>query len=314
MTDAATDEELTLAADFPAVAEAQWRALVAEGAQGRRLRAPAGARDRRRDPAAAALHRRGRAGPAGMPGSAPFTAARGGRGRRGRLGHPAARHRRPAAANAAILDDLEGGATSIQLRLDGPDAELWTASSPTCSSTWLPSGSTPAPIPGRGRGAAAAGRAPWRRRRLLRADLNADPLGAAVAGASLDRRAACASVGLAREVAAGWPGIVALLADGRPYHAGGASEAQELACAVATGIGYLRALVDAGLPAADAARQIGFAPRRRRRFLPVGGQAPGPAPAVGPGAGGRRRRGGHARPAAARRDRDAHVHPASILT
>ena len=79
----------------------------------------------------------------------------------------------------------------------------------------------------------------------LRADLNADPLGAMVGGGALDPRAALAgAVGLAHEVAAAWPGTVALLADGRPYHAGGASEAQELAFAVATGIAYLRALVD----------------------------------------------------------------------
>ena len=49
------------------------------------------------------------------------------------------------------------------------------------------------------------------------------------------------------------------MADGRPYHAGGASEAQELACAVATGIAYLRALVESGLAPEAAARQIGFA-------------------------------------------------------
>ena len=56
-----------------------------------------------------------------------------------------------------------------------------------------------------------------------------------------------------------WPGVTTLLADGRPYHAGGASEAQELAFAVATGIAYLRALSAAGMPAPAAAGQIGFA-------------------------------------------------------
>jgi methylmalonyl-CoA mutase len=92
------------------------------------------------------------------------------------------------------------------------------------------------------------------------ADLNADPLGAAVAGEALDVDAEVArAAALAGEVAANWPGIVTLLADGRPYHAGGASEAQELACAVATAIAYLRALERAGLPPALAARQIGVA-------------------------------------------------------
>ena len=49
------------------------------------------------------------------------------------------------------------------------------------------------------------------------------------------------------------------MADGRPYHAGGASEAQELACTVATGIAYLRALVESGLAPEAAAKQIGTA-------------------------------------------------------
>ena len=168
----------------------------------------------------------------------------------------------PALANAEIIDGLENGATSIQLRFRRV---------------------TRSDHAGSGAGRRAHGSGPhWSRRQgrlpagrqallqlaerrgvdaaALRADLNADPLGAMVGGGALDPTSALAGVvGLAHEVAAAWPGTVALLADGRPYHGGGASEAQELAFAVATGIAYLRALVDAGMPAGTAAGQIGFA-------------------------------------------------------
>lgn len=49
-----------------------------------------------------------------------------------------------------------------------------------------------------------------------------------------------------------------LTCDTRPYHEAGASEAQELAVALATGVAYLRALTENGLSAADASRAISF--------------------------------------------------------
>jgi len=50
-----------------------------------------------------------------------------------------------------------------------------------------------------------------------------------------------------------------LSADGRPYHGAGATEAQELAAVLATGIAYLRALEAAGIELDEAAAAIGFA-------------------------------------------------------
>lgn len=46
--------------------------------------------------------------------------------------------------------------------------------------------------------------------------------------------------------------------DVRPYHEAGASEAQELAVALATGVAYLRALTDAGLDLENAARALSW--------------------------------------------------------
>ncbi len=49
-----------------------------------------------------------------------------------------------------------------------------------------------------------------------------------------------------------------LLADGRPYHEAGAGDAQELACVIATGAGYLRWLEGEGLSLEEARGEIAF--------------------------------------------------------
>jgi methylmalonyl-CoA mutase len=252
-----SDGELTLAGDFPAADDAQWRALVAKVLKGadfeRRL-----VRETDDGIAVQPLYT---ALPvtSGLPGAAPFVrgaAAAAAWDIRQRHGHGD-----PTLVNGQILEDLGQGATSIQLCLDpaslkslarildGVDLEL-------------------API-GLGAGADFAPAAEHflklakeraKTPHSLRADLNADPLGAAVAGAAMDLEAAIqGAVRLAALVAADWPAVVTLVADGRPYHAGGASEGQELACAVATGIAYLRAAVESGMAPGAAARQIGFA-------------------------------------------------------
>jgi methylmalonyl-CoA mutase len=71
---------------------------------------------------------------------------------------------------------------------------------------------------------------------------------------------------IARELAAtaerfeqsGTAGIAAI-ADGRLWHAGGASEVQELAATVAALVAYLRLLTEAGIPAERAVRRLGLA-------------------------------------------------------
>ena len=250
----ASDVGLSLAGDFPAADEGQWRALVAKVLKGadfeRRL-----VRQTDDGIAIQPLYTASSLNP-GLPGASPFIrgAAAGAvwdiRQRHG-LGDPAL-------VNEQILEDLGEGVTSIQLCLepaslaslprilDGVDLRL--------APVGLEAGADFA-VAGREflkLGGVAA--------QNLRADLNADPLGAAVAGAALDLDAAIKeAVELAARAGADWPQLVTLVADGRPYHAGGASEAQELACAVATAIAYLRALVESGLTPEAAARQIGFA-------------------------------------------------------
>ena len=270
--------ELRLGAAFPAADEAAWRALVDKVLKGadfeRRLVRPTADGIPVRP-----LYTRGRGRRAARADRAagPRTLhPRRGAGRRHRAGTSASATPQPdpTTANAQILEDLERGVTSIQLCLSptGSDRRVCMrhrthspARSRACCSTSPRSGSTPA---------RASAKQPQHAARPLprsaatpaarvRADLNADPLGAAVAGEALDarRRPGAQATDLAAEVAADWPGITTLLADGRPYHAGGASEAQELACAVATGIAYLRALEAAGLaPAAAHARSAWRSP------------------------------------------------------
>ena len=163
--------------------------------------------------------------------------------------------------NAQILEDLSQGVTSIQLCLEPASlaslARILNEVDLELAPIGLEAGADCATA-GEEFLKLAAGRIDTPEN--LRADLNADPLGAAITGASLDLDTAIqAAIGLTAKAGADWPEVVSLVADGRPYHAGGASEAQELACTVATGIAYLRALVESGLAPEAAAKQIGTA-------------------------------------------------------
>ncbi len=70
--------------------------------------------------------------------------------------------------------------------------------------------------------------------------------------------ALAAAADLAANIAGEYPGVATFLVDGARYHDAGASDAQQLGYALATGVAYLRALADAGLAPAVAARQIEF--------------------------------------------------------
>ncbi|WP_049574073.1 methylmalonyl-CoA mutase family protein [Nocardiopsis sp. SBT366] len=104
---------------------------------------------------------------------------------------------------------------------------------------------------------------------LLRAHADAEiPDGRVVSHLGLDPLSAAALVGerpdvtdtarFAAEHAASRPGLGLFVADGTLVHDAGGSEAQEIGSAVAAGTAYLRALADAGLDLADAARRIEF--------------------------------------------------------
>lgn len=95
----------------------------------------------------------------------------------------------------------------------------------------------------------------------LRGTLCADPLGALARDGrlptSLDRSFALLA-DLAAYTNLNAPGLRAVLVSTTPYHEAGAAAVDEVAFAIATGVEYLRRLVQAGLTVDVAARQLNF--------------------------------------------------------
>lgn len=92
-------------------------------------------------------------------------------------------------------------------------------------------------------------------------DFGMDPIGAMAATGAMSAPWAVVAKRLADAVGAlrteGYSGSL-VTCDLRPYHEAGASEAQELAIALATGVAYLRTLTDAGLSPEEAARALSW--------------------------------------------------------
>ena len=172
------------------------------------------------------------------------------------------------AANAAILDDLTGGATSLLLQITAPGqagmgygAEALSAALKgvfldACGIA-LDAGENTMDAAGslieiwRGAGVGENQR---------RGAFNYDPLGVLARTGTLYYPAARSC-----EIAAKFANdcrtmthVTALVADGRPYHEAGASEAQELAAMLATLVAYLRACEAVGLRPRAAFANIGL--------------------------------------------------------
>ncbi|KAB1081710.1 methylmalonyl-CoA mutase subunit beta [Methylobacterium soli] len=185
-----------------------------------------------------------------------------------RVDHPDA-----VTAAALALADLEGGADALTLVFAGAPAArgygLTAASAEeldaTLSGVMLPLIALRLDAGGRGLEAAALLKALVERRgdrfAELEIDLGIDPIGTLAATGSLgavwDEITPRLARTLAEFDAVGFTGR-ALLADGRPYHAAGASEATELAAVLATAVAYLRALEAGGHDLARARDAIGI--------------------------------------------------------
>ncbi|MEZ5841744.1 MAG: methylmalonyl-CoA mutase family protein [Hyphomicrobiales bacterium] len=255
-----TDQELSLSGIFPAQAEDDWKRLVEKSLAGGSFEKKLVSRTRD-EIAVQPLYPQDADGlfVAGRPAAAAWQVIQ-------RVDIPD-----PAAANAQLLTDLEGGATGLEIVLPGA-------------------------VAARGAGVAIADAEAFAR---VFADVALDAIalrfdagasGAALAGLLFDRCAAAGVdpagldiafvddplarlaatgagdiaadmatiVGLAREFAArGVKGRV-VAADGRVWHAAGASEAQEIAAAAAAVIACLRAFEAAGLEPAEALARIGI--------------------------------------------------------
>lgn len=89
----------------------------------------------------------------------------------------------------------------------------------------------------------------------IRGNLGVDPIGAAaLAGTTAD----LSVVAKAAELADGLPGVTPLVVDSTIYHNAGAGDVHELAYAIAVGVEYVRALVEAGVSVDDAFDSVIF--------------------------------------------------------
>jgi len=226
--------------------------------------------------------------PSGFPGFLPF--ARG-----ARPGHPVAdgwdirqavTHPDVKIANKEILTDLERGVTSVLLRLDAagragldpdsPDAADLAGVGGVMVSTADDLDSALAGVmldlcpvaldAGAGAPAAAALMAEVWRKRGCKGDaamgaLNIDPLGSLAALGKLPQgldKALADMAGIAAKMNAEFPNVTTVAVNSSAFYNAGASNVEDLGCAMATAVAYLRALTGAGLSVDAACRQIAF--------------------------------------------------------
>jgi methylmalonyl-CoA mutase len=259
----------SLTSGFPARRRADWEALVrgagAGGASGSERRGAAGAALEQATADGIALRplylpEDGLpSSAASFPGAPPFVrgASASGSVQQGWDLRPLRSEPRPEDCNAAILEDLEGGATSIALRIAAPgsgggldlarledlDRALEGVHLPAIE-LGIEAGAAFLPV-------SAAVVALLRRRgldpRSQRLSLGADPFGALARGGELPQGLETALgelAELARFALAEMPAATVACTDGGPYHDAGASNVLELACVLATGVAHLRAMGD----------------------------------------------------------------------
>lgn len=169
----------------------------------------------------------------------------------------------PRMANTAILQDLEGGATSIALTMGHGGLPCDPAILATAVAGVDLSLCRIALVAGEDTVSAAAALARlWDDSAVSAADrratLGADPLGTLARTGRLDQPigdAITQAARLARDMR-DLPHVSALIADGHPYHAAGASEAQELAAVLSTLVDYLRACESTGMTPTQAMAKL----------------------------------------------------------
>jgi methylmalonyl-CoA mutase len=248
-------ETIALAGGFPPASEADWERMALAALKGK----PLDSLLSRTDDGLAIRPLEAARPPAGLGlAPAPWSIVQ-------RLDHPD-----PAQANRLALDDLAGGASGLAIVVAGaaaahgfglPDGRTETLSR-ALDGVFLDGIAVRLEA---GAAAPAAARALLDFAESSGADVAAldlclglDPLGdAAFRGVSPSDDWGADLAAFARETAARGAGGRLALADGRLWHAAGATEAQELAATLAAALAYLRALADT-LPIEAAAARIGF--------------------------------------------------------
>jgi methylmalonyl-CoA mutase len=283
--------ELTLRGDFPPVGYAVWRIMAEvdlEGAPFEQKLITHTYEGIDIQPVYTRQDWPGEEDPSGFPGLPPFVrgsqplaATRTGWDLRQEHAHPDL-----TVTNRAILEDLQGGVSSLLLRLDFAARNGLDPDAPTAAalagrdglmayhvddldaalagvhldmvSVTLEAGAAFLP-------AAALLVALWRRRGLAadhaRGAFNADPLAVLARDGQLPMAAPIALAllaDLAAWTATNYPQVTAVRVGTAPYHHAGATAAQDLAFGMATAVEYLRAMTKAGMSIDEAARQILF--------------------------------------------------------
>lgn len=196
----------------------------------------------------------------GYPGVAPFV--RGTTVRTGEMDawEVAQLHENPDVTEARrdILNDLERGSTAAFVRVD-PDAVRVEDLANVLDGVLLDL--APVYVTSRTQQLEAATklaeifRAAGVDAESIRGNLGVDPIGAAaLAGTTAD----LSVVAKAAELADGLPGVTPLVVDSTIYHNAGAGDVHELAYAIAVGVEYVRALVEAGVSVDDAFGSVIF--------------------------------------------------------
>lgn len=280
-----SEPALSLAADFPTPTREQWLAAVDKALKGapfdKKLVTPL-----YEGIAVQPLYTRVDS-PAeeGLPGLAPYTrgATAGGEGWAICTEHDQADLQ---AVNTAMLTDLARGATALTLRLDRAAQAGMDGDDPRAGELvgvggamvysiddldWALRGIYLDMVPlsleagAQAEAAAAMIAALWRNRGVApdqaRGAFNFDPLGVLSGSGSLPwslDKALARMAGLAAWTAEHWPHVTAVGVDTSAHYDAGATEAQDLAAALATGLTYLRALVEGGMNIDAACRQVAF--------------------------------------------------------
>ena len=265
-------DELSLSAGFPRGDESRWRALVEKALDG----APFSKLATRTEHGVALkpLYRAPDwdvAGDAsGLPGILPFT-----RGDRA-LNDPflpwdirqLVVHPDPAAAGAEVMEALNGGVSSVELRVDAAGEQGVVARSAVdlanilnevrldlaCVALEAAGASSAHGVELAALLATAVGERAGADALIA---FNVDPIGALARTGGLPGLAdveLAEAAAFARDARGDFPKAKLLRADGRPVHEAGGTEVQELAFLAASGAEYMRALMTAGL-SADAASQ-----------------------------------------------------------
>jgi methylmalonyl-CoA mutase len=270
-----SDAEETFAATFPPATADQWRAIVDKALKGVPFEKKLVTR-LYEGIAVQPLYTAGdwpaEGDPSGFPGFVPFTRGghAGGAGPEGWAVLTEHALGDIAQANKAILTDLMRGATAIGLQLDRPGKAGIAIDTlddlDRVLKDVLP-GYVPVSLDAGADAVAAAAMlaALWRRRALdagkARGAFDADPIGTLAATGTLPEsldHALSRLAELAVWTHARYPNVTAVGVDSAAYYEAGATETQDLACAISTGVAYLKALTAGGMDIDAALGQIAF--------------------------------------------------------